>query len=83
MDRFANVLTAYDGCPLGVDGGCNYVTSASFALEEFSRQSKRPVSSTLTHAPRKGKFENQPIAPVKFREHQDGKVTKSEEKVLT
>ena len=50
MDRCANVLTAYDGCPFGVDGGCNYVTSASFALEEFFRQSKGPVSSTHTCA---------------------------------
>lgn len=62
MDRCANVLTAYDGCSFGVDGGCNYVTSALFALEEFFRQSKGPVSSTLTLVPRKRKFENQPIA---------------------
>lgn len=81
MDRCANVLTAYDCCPFGIDGGCNHVASASFALEEFFRQSKGPVISTLTHVPGKRKFENQPIAPVKFREHQHGKVTKSEEKV--
>ena len=56
MDRCANVMTAYDGCPAGIDGRCNHVTcnhvtSTLFALEEFFKKCKGPVNSPLTPAP--------------------------------
>lgn len=94
MDRCANVMTAYDGCPAGIDGRCNHVTSTLFALEEFFKKCKGPVNSPLTPAPsctskpcvwnvpRKRKVENQPIAQIKFRRHEHGKLRKNEEKVL-
>ena len=33
-------MTAYDGCPAGVDGRCNHATSTLFALKEFFKQNK-------------------------------------------
>lgn len=40
LDRGGKVMIAYDGCPAGIDGRCNHVTSTLFALEEFFKQSK-------------------------------------------
>ena len=87
-------MTAYDGCPAGIDGRCNHVASTLFALEEFFKQSKPPLNSSLTPAisctsepcvwnvPRKRKIDNLPIARVKFRKHQHGKPCKSGDKSL-
>ena len=50
LNKCGNVLTAYDGCPAGIDGRCNHVTSTLFALEEFFKQSKAPVNPSLTPA---------------------------------
>ena len=94
LNKCGNVMTAYDGCPAGIDGRCNHVTSTLFALEEFFKQSKAPVNPSLTLAisctskpcvwnvPRKRKIDNLPIAQAKFRKHQHGKPHKSEDKAL-
>ncbi|CAH3108065.1 unnamed protein product [Pocillopora meandrina] len=92
FNKDGSVVTAYDGCPAGVDGRCNHVTSTLFALEEFFKQSKAPVNPSLTPAlsctskpcawnvPRKRKIDNLPIAKAKFKKHQHGKLSKSEDK---
>ena len=94
FNKCGSVMTAFDGCPAGIDGRCNHVTSTLFALEEFFKQSKAPVNPSLTPAtsctskpcvwnvPRKRKIDNLPIAQVKFRKHQHGKPCKSEDKAL-
>ena len=92
FNKDGSVVTAYDGCPAGVDGRCNHVTSTLFAPEEFFKQSKAPVNPSLTPAlsctskpcawnvPRKRKIDNLPIAKAKFKKHQHGKLSKSEDK---
>ena len=88
-------MTAYDGCPAGMDGRCNHVTSTLFALEEFLKQSKAPENPPLTptssctskpcvwDVPRKRTVDNLPVAKVKFRKHQHGKPCKNEDKTLS
>ena len=94
LDKGGKVMTAYDGCPAGIDGRCNHVTSTLFALEEFFKQSKefnntspslQPSLSCTSkpcawNIPRKRKVENQPVACVKFRKHQHGKITKQKDR---
>ena len=95
FNNCGSVVTAYDGCPAGVDGRCNHVTSTLFALEEFLKQTKGPkglVNPSLTPArsytskpcvwnvPRKRKVDNLPLVQVKFKKPQDGKPVKSEDK---
>lgn len=46
-----NVMTAYDGCPTGIDGRCNHVTSTLFALEEFFKQTNQPGHFSPTPTP--------------------------------
>lgn len=94
LNKCGKVMTAYDGCPAGIDGRCNHVTSTLFALEEFFKQSKAPVNPSLTPAisctskpcvwnvPRKRKVDNLPISQAKFRKHQHGKPHKSEDNAL-
>ena len=87
LNKVGKVMTAYDGCPAGVDGRCNHVTSTLFALEEFFKQNNISVQPSLSctskpcawNIPRKRKVENQPVAHVKFRKHQHGKVAKGED----
>ena len=73
------VMSAYDGCPAGIDGRCNHVTATLFALEEFHKQETTiplgtGVSSTSRpctwNVPRKRKIDNQPISQVTFKKHQ-------------
>ena len=82
------VMSAYDGCPAGIDRRCNHVTATLFALEEFHKQETTiplgtGVSSTSRpctwNVPRKRKIDNQPISQVTFKKHQHGEPT--EEKV--
>ena len=95
FNKCGSVVTAYDGCPAGIDGRCNHVTSTLFALEEFFKQTKGPkgpANPSLTSAPsctskpcvwnvpRKRKVDNLPIVQVKFKKHQHGKPVKSEDK---
>ena len=44
FNKCGSVTTAYGGCPAGIDGRCNHVTSTLFALEEFFKQSNTPVN---------------------------------------
>ena len=77
LTKVEKVMTGYDGCPAGVDGRCNHVTSTLFALEEFFKQNNILVQPSLSctskpcawNIPRKRKVENQPVAHVKFRKH--------------
>ena len=74
LNKVGKVMTAYDGCPAGVDGRCNHVTSTLFAVEEFFKQNNISVQPSLSctskpcawNIPRKRKVENQPVAHVKF-----------------
>ena len=50
FNKCGSVTTGYDGCPAGIDGKCNHVTSTLFALEEFLKQSKALVNPSLTPA---------------------------------
>ena len=95
FNKCGSVVLAYDGYPAGIDGRCNHVTSALFALEEFFKKTKGPkgpVNPSLTPAPsctskpcvwnvpRKRKVDNLSIVQVKFKKHQHGKPVKSEDK---
>ena len=93
FNKCGSVITAYDGCPAGIDGRCNHVTSTLFALEEIFKQSNTPVNPLTSaiscaskpcvwNVPRKRKIDNLPIAQVKFRKHQHGKPFKIEDKAL-
>ena len=84
LDKVGKVITAYNGCPAGIDGRCNHVTPTLFALEEFFNQSEEidDISNQLSpsytskpcawNIPRKRKVENQLVACVKFKMHQHG-----------
>ena len=84
------VQKACCGCPAGVDGRCNHVAATLFALGEFCKvREKQENDEACTsqkckwNVPRKRKVDLVPVANLKFRKHEHGKLKKSREPVIS
>ena len=85
------VQKAYCACPTGIDGRCIHVTATLFALEEFCKlrakqeETRKACTSQKCkwNVPRKRKLGLVPIANLKFRKHEHGKLKKPRTPVIS
>ena len=76
--RDGKILRAKCGCPAGIEGHCNHVSSMLFFLEEFCEHNAKIAACTSqpctwNKPSRKRKVDNHPIHQVKFVKHELGK----------
>ena len=76
--RDGKILRAKCGCPAGMEGHCNHVSSMLFFLEEFCEHNAKIAACTSqpctwNKPSRKRKVDNHPIHQVKFVKHEHGK----------
>ena len=76
--RDGKIIHAKYGCPAGIKGHCNHVSSILFFLEEFCEHNVKIAACTsqpctLNIPSRKRKVDNHPIHQVKFVKHEHDK----------
>ena len=76
--RDGKILRAKCGCPAGIEGHRNYVSSMLFFVEEFCEHNAKNAACTSQPCTwnkpiRKRKVDNYPIHQVKFVKHEHGK----------
>ena len=76
--RDGKILRAKCGCPAGIEGHCNHVSSMLFFVEEFCEHNAKNAACTSqpctwNKPSRKRKVDNYPIHQVKFVKHEHGK----------
>ena len=76
--RDGKILREKCGCPAGIEGHCNHVSSMLFFLEEFCEHNSKIAACTSqpctwNKPSRKRKVDNHPIHRVKFVKHEHGK----------
>ena len=85
------VQKAYCACPAGIDGRCIHVAATLSALEEFYKlrakqeETRKACTSQKCkwNVPRKRKLDLVPIANLKFRKHEHGKLKKPRTSVIS
>ena len=75
--RDGKILRATCGCPAGIEGHCNHVSSVLFFVEEFCEHNAKIAACTSqpcnwNKPSRKRKVDNHPIHQVKFVKHEHG-----------